>query len=157
MSVCVCVCVRQEKADLAPTSRPSATSCLTGTTCSFRPPLRPTSRYGLNVFSADITGLFPTRLLLSLVLTPTSCLLQLSGTDILDTIDSEATGTLKDCYVTLGRVFFLTKIVHLLRNEFLNICSCYNTWCACVCVLSFLQSGVLRTHSCILPGASMPP
>lgn len=33
-------------------------------------------------------------------------LLQLSGTDILDTIDSEATGTLKDCYVTLGRVFF---------------------------------------------------
>ncbi|XP_054622459.1 annexin A13-like isoform X2 [Dunckerocampus dactyliophorus] len=27
----------------------------------------------------------------------------LSGTDILDTIDSEATGTLKDCYVTLVR------------------------------------------------------
>lgn len=27
---------------------------------------------------------------------------QLSGTDILDTIDAEATGTLKDCYVTLG-------------------------------------------------------
>lgn len=99
------MCVRQEKADLAPTSRPSATSCLTGTTCSFRPPLRPTSRYGLNVFSVDITGLFPFRLLLSLILTPTCCLLQLSGTDILDTIDSEATGTLKDCYVTLGRLF----------------------------------------------------
>lgn len=30
------------------------------------------------------------------------CLSQLSGTDILDTINSEATGTLKDCYVTLG-------------------------------------------------------
>uniref|UniRef100_A0A8P4KIQ3 Annexin A13, like n=1 Tax=Dicentrarchus labrax TaxID=13489 RepID=A0A8P4KIQ3_DICLA len=28
----------------------------------------------------------------------------LSGTDILDTIDSEATGTLKDCYITLGRL-----------------------------------------------------
>lgn len=27
---------------------------------------------------------------------------QLSGSDILDTIDAEATGTLKDCYVTLG-------------------------------------------------------
>lgn len=27
----------------------------------------------------------------------------LSGTDILDTIDSEATGTLKDCYITLVR------------------------------------------------------
>lgn len=53
-------------------------------------------------------------LLLSLILTLTCCLLQLSGTDILDTIDSEATGTLKDCYVTLGRVFFWTKIVHLL-------------------------------------------
>ncbi|PWA17469.1 hypothetical protein CCH79_00011352 [Gambusia affinis] len=29
--------------------------------------------------------------------------MQLSGTDILDTIDAEATGTLKDCYVTLVR------------------------------------------------------
>lgn len=28
--------------------------------------------------------------------------LKLSGADILDTIDSEAAGTLKDCYVTLG-------------------------------------------------------
>lgn len=27
---------------------------------------------------------------------------QLSGTDILDAIDNEATGTLKDCYITLG-------------------------------------------------------
>ena len=27
---------------------------------------------------------------------------QLSGTDILDTIDAEAGGTLKDCYTTLG-------------------------------------------------------
>uniref|UniRef100_A0A672PN55 Annexin A13-like n=1 Tax=Sinocyclocheilus grahami TaxID=75366 RepID=A0A672PN55_SINGR len=27
----------------------------------------------------------------------------LSGTDILDAIDSEATGTLKDCYITLGK------------------------------------------------------
>ncbi|XP_061549792.1 annexin A13-like isoform X2 [Phycodurus eques] len=32
-----------------------------------------------------------------------AALFELSGTDILDTIDSEATGTLKDCYVTLVR------------------------------------------------------
>lgn len=68
--------------------------------------------------SKGVTGLFPTRLLLSLILKPTCCLLQLSGTDILDTIDSEATGTLKDCYVTLGGFFFfMTKIVHLMQNE----------------------------------------
>ncbi|KAG7227319.1 hypothetical protein INR49_000323 [Caranx melampygus] len=30
-------------------------------------------------------------------------LFELSGTDILDTIDNEATGTLKDCYITLVR------------------------------------------------------
>uniref|UniRef100_A0A3Q3WXY3 Uncharacterized protein n=1 Tax=Mola mola TaxID=94237 RepID=A0A3Q3WXY3_MOLML len=35
----------------------------------------------------------------------------LSGTDILDTIDSEATGTLKDCYITLG-MFQLNREIY---------------------------------------------
>ncbi|TNM98021.1 hypothetical protein fugu_014267 [Takifugu bimaculatus] len=38
-----------------------------------------------------------------MVLLTLCCSSQLSGTDILDTIDAEATGTLKDCYVTLVR------------------------------------------------------
>lgn len=39
--------LRQERAGLAQTSPPSPTSWHTGTTCSFRPLLRPTSRYVL--------------------------------------------------------------------------------------------------------------
>lgn len=42
--------VRQEKADLALMSRLSPTSWLTGTTCNFRPPSRPMSRWGLCLF-----------------------------------------------------------------------------------------------------------
>lgn len=92
----VFVLIRQEKADLAQMSLPSPTSWHTGTTCSFRPCLKPMSRYGLHSFLRAIPARDP-------AFSYRHFVLQLSGTDILDTIDSEATGTLKDCYVTLGR------------------------------------------------------
>lgn len=97
------VSTRQGKVNLVLTSRPSATSWLTGTTCSSRLPSRPTSRYAPKhcriIFC--LTGF--QFVLFSLKLNSGTLLsLQLSGTEILDTIDSEATGTLKDCYVTLG-------------------------------------------------------
>lgn len=54
---------------------------------------------------------------LFLILRSLSCLcsLQLSGTEILDAIDNEATGTLKECYITLG-MSFLEAMFYMVAN-----------------------------------------
>lgn len=145
----VVVSSRQEKVNLAPTSRPSATSWLTGTTCSSRPPSRPTSRYAPKrcmIISCSTLVCF--WFLPNLTAAPCH-LSQLSGTDILDTIDSEATGTLKDCYVTLGGCLHGSGCSH-------KSLTC--GWRLCVCVLlSLLQSGVPKTRNFFSPAAWTPP
>lgn len=133
----VVVSSRQEKVNLAPTSRPSATSWLTGTTCSSRPPSRPTSRYAPKrcmIISCSTLVCF--WFLPKLTAAPCH-LSQLSGTDILDTIDSEATGTLKDCYVTLGGCLHGSGCSH-------KSLTCGWRLCVCVCVCCYLSYSQVR-------------